>query len=92
MRPFYDDGTIQPLSVDGINYDLIDVIAHADNYKLYDFKIGNEKHQLRVLSVLYTQDVMGNANAYPQNPLIFWNIKILLNYQRNRGKLYAWFC
>lgn len=44
MRPFYDDGTIQPLSVDGINYDLIDVIAHADNYKLYDFKIGNEKH------------------------------------------------
>lgn len=44
MRPFYDDGTIEPLSVDGINYDLIDVIVHADNYKLYNFKIGNEKH------------------------------------------------
>lgn len=45
MRPFYADGTIEPLSIDTISYDLIEVIIRADDYKLYDFKIGNKKQQ-----------------------------------------------
>lgn len=44
MHPFYADGTIEPLSMGAINYDLISVITHADDYKLDYFKIGNEKH------------------------------------------------
>lgn len=43
MRPFYANGTIQPLSIDRIAYDILGVISHADNYKLDKFKLGNKK-------------------------------------------------
>ncbi len=43
MSPFYADGTIQPLDVNRITYDLTGVIARADNYKLYNFTMGNKK-------------------------------------------------
>lgn len=44
MRPFYANGTIQPLSIDRITYDMVGIIMSADNYKLDSFTMGNEKH------------------------------------------------
>lgn len=44
MRPFYADGTIQPLSINRIAIDIIGVISRADDYKLDKFKLGNKKH------------------------------------------------
>lgn len=44
MRPFYAKGTIQPLSIDRITYDMVGIIMSADNYKLDSFTMGNEKH------------------------------------------------
>lgn len=44
MRPFYADGTIQPLSIDRIAIDILSVISRADDYKLDKFKLGNKKH------------------------------------------------
>lgn len=44
MRPFYANGTIQPLSIDRIAYDIVGIIMSAENYKLHDFVIGNKKH------------------------------------------------
>lgn len=45
MRPFYADGTIQPLSIDRIAIDIIGVISNADDYKLDKFKLGNKDCQ-----------------------------------------------
>ena len=43
MRPFYADGTIQPLSLDRIAIDIVSGIDSADDYKLGKFKLGNKK-------------------------------------------------
>ena len=45
MRPFYADGTIQPLSIDRIAIDIVGVIDSADDYKLDKFKLGNKDCQ-----------------------------------------------
>ena len=72
MRPFYANGTIQPLSIDRIAYDILGAISNADNYKLDKFKLGNKKHSnyylpnyfvpLKKAKVLSVTKVKGTLN------------------------------
>lgn len=72
MRPFYADGTIQPLSIDRIAIDIVGVISLADNYKLSKFKLGNKDCQgycltdyfvpLKKAKVLSVTKVKGTRN------------------------------